>query len=378
MMRARMLPGMKHHHAVLLLLALGALWLAREQALAATAGSEEGTASPAWVETLQKRLEAIDAAYPGELGVYVHDLDSDASVSLRADQPWYLASGVKVPVAIAVIRAVENGELTLDSRIVLEADDFVDGAGRTNSHPAGTPLRVDYLIEQMLIVSDNTATDVLIRTVGLERVNAVAAELMSETRGPITTLGDVRRHVYSTLHANAFQLTGNDLLALRRAAMGKERVERLAQLLRVPSAEFLLTDLDSAFEAYYATNLNTASLQDYGRMLIAVAEGQALAPEGTGYLLDVLSRVVTGDRRIKAGLPGTVVFAHKTGTQHRRICDLGLALGRDRTGGQRVVIAACSRGAVSLARSEQALRDVGRAVAASGLLTRSPAAKHER
>ena len=301
------------------------------------------------------------------------DLDSGETVSMRAEEMWYLASGVKVPVAIAVIRLIENGELSLDAELILSADDYVDGAGATNHHRPGTPLSVRYLIEQMLIYSDNTATDMLIRRVGLDYVNAVARELQSDAGGPITTLADVRRHVYSALHGDAFQLTGNDLLALRRAAMGSQRIDRLAELLGVSRADFLIADLDQAFDAYYATALNAAPLRDFGQLLAAVAEGRALGPDGTGYLLDVLARVVTGERRIKAGLPKSAVFAHKTGTQHRRVCDLGIALSSDPAGGRRVVIAACSRGPVALVRSERALRDVGAAVAASGVLAPDPA-----
>src|SRR5690606_12472713 len=107
-----------------------------------------------WVESLQQRLQVLQQGYPGELGVYVHDIDSGQSVSLRSEESWYLASGIKVPVAISVIRAIEQGELALDSRVELLPSDFVDGAGQTNSHAAGTPLRVDYLIRQMLVYSD--------------------------------------------------------------------------------------------------------------------------------------------------------------------------------------------------------------------------------
>ncbi len=338
-------------------------------------GAPDPGLSVPWTQDLNARLARIQEDFPGELGVHVRDLDSGESVSMRAEEIWYLASGIKVPVAIAVVRAIENGTLALDSRIVLEASDYVDGAGSTNSHRPGTPLQVDYLVDQMLVYSDNTATDMLIRTVGLDRVQAVARELMVESDGAITTLADVRRHLYSALHGDAFQLSGNDLLALRRSAAGSARIDRLAQLLGVSRSQFLMTDLDSAYDAYYASGLNAAPLTDYAQVLVALAEGRALAPEGTGYVIDVMSRVATGDRRIKAGLPRGTVFAHKTGTQHRRACDFGIALRGDAEGGRRVIIAACTRGAVPLARSEQALRAVGAAVAASGVFDQEHAVR---
>ena len=63
-----------------------------------------------------------------------------------------------------------------------------------------------------------------------------------------------------------------------------------------------------------------------------------------------------------------VRFAHKTGTQHQRFCDLGIASVRVGAREEQVVIAACARGSASLAAGERALRDVGAAVTASGLL----------
>ncbi|MFC4726992.1 serine hydrolase [Coralloluteibacterium thermophilus] len=348
----------------LLSAALLALLLAAASPAASAPLPDTETPTPAWVETLRTRLDAAEARFPGEIGVYVHHLGRDETFSFRADENWYLASGVKVPVAIAVLRRIEDGALALDSRIALEPDDFVDGAGGTNAHPPGTRLRVSYLLEQMIIYSDNTATDVLIRVVGLDEVNAVARELVAAQGLEITTLADVRRRAYGTLHPGAAGLTSADLLALRRAAAGAPRLDLLAQMLGTTPGEFLLPDLDSAFEAYYAINLNSAPLSAYGRMLGALADGRALGPEQTAYLLGVMERVRTGDRRIRAALPPGARFAHKTGTQHRRVCDLGIVTLR----GERVVIAACARGGTT-AQGERALRDVGAAVTASGVLS---------
>lgn len=329
---------------------------------------------PAWTRALERRLEAVDAAYAGDIGVYVRHLGRDESFSYRAEEPWYLASGVKVPVAIAVMRAVERGELSLDTRVTLLETDFVDGAGGTNAFRAGTRLRVSWLLEQMIVHSDNTASDVLIRTVGIDRVNLAAAELGSVDGMRITTLADVRRLAYGQLHPSASGLRSPDLFALQRAGTGQARVRRLVQLLAITPGDLLRPDLDSAFEAYYATHANSATLVDFGRMLAALSEGRALGPEGTRYLLDVMARVQTGARRIRAGLPADARFEHKTGTQHRRTCDLGIATVpsqvRDRSPA-RVVIAACARGTATAA-GERALRDVGAAVTASGVFMDAP------
>lgn len=329
---------------------------------------------PAWTLDLERRLADADARYAGDIGVYVRHLGRDESFSYRADEPWYLASGVKVPVAIAVMRAVARGELSLDTRVTLRESDFVDGAGGTNAFRAGTRLRVSWLLEQMIVHSDNTASDMLIRTVGIDEVNAVAAELTDAAGVRITTLADVRRLAYGELHPSASRLRSGDLLALQRSGAGQARVRKLAQLLAIAPGDLLRTDLDSAFEAYYATHVNSATLVDFGRMLAALAEGRALGMKESAYLLDLMARVQTGQRRIRAGLPPGTRFEHKTGTQHRRSCDLGIATvppARPEQPPARVVIAACARG-TGTAASERALRDVGAAVTASGIFMEAP------
>ena len=149
-------------------------------------------------------------ATPGQLGVYVKDMQTGISVSYHGEDAWYLASTVKVPIAIAVMRRVEQDDLTLDSPVTLLASDYVDGAGPTNSHAPGKALSVRYLLDQMLIHSDNTASDMLIRLVGIEQVNAITRELVPEGFGPITTLADVRRLIYGELHPAARTLSGKD------------------------------------------------------------------------------------------------------------------------------------------------------------------------
>lgn len=326
-------------------------------------------ADPDWARDLRQRLERIDADFAGDIGVYVHEVEGGRSLSFRGDESWYLASGVKVPVAIAVMRSIEAGELALDDTVDLRDDDYVDGAGQTNLHPPGTALRIDYLLDQMLVYSDNTASDMLIRTVGLERVNRIAQELVSQQVG-ITTLADVRRRTYGAFHVQASRLRGRDLLALKQAGDERARLALLAKLIDVPPGELAPGTLDGAFDAYYATHINAAPLADYAHMLSALVLGHALDPASTAYLLGAMERVQTGQKRLRAGLPRDVVFAHKTGTQHRRACDFGIVTVApgSATDERHVVIAACTRGDASLTRSERALREIGTALTRSGAL----------
>lgn len=325
----------------------------------------------AWTKRFEKALDVVDAEHRGaEIGVYVRDLESGQTARYRASETWYLASTVKVPVAIAVLRGVDAGLFTLDSKITLRAADYVDGAGLTNRRRVGAHLSVRFLLEQMIIHSDNTASDMLIELVGIRNVNHVAREIGGDDFGRITTLGDVRRLVYGELTPAAERLAGNDLLLLHRQVRDKDRLALLSRLTETPVARFRRASLDEAFAAYYASGVNSARLSAYGELLEALADGELLSAKQTDYLLGVMRRTATGTHRVKAGLIPGAQFAHKTGTQRRRICDSGVITVPHGLHMQRIVIAACARGELSLERSERALRDVGVALCRSGLITR--------
>ncbi|ADX44141.1 beta-lactamase [Paracidovorax avenae ATCC 19860] len=362
----------------LLACATSALWhIATGTAHAQAADAPSATlaapsSAPAWVQPLERALARVEADSGVRIGVYVRDLDTGASASLHGTEPWYLASSVKVPVAIAVLRGVERGDFTLETPLTLRAADYVDGAGPTNSRPVGTPLTVRYLLEQMIIYSDNTATDMLIGLVGIGTVNAVVQSLVPRGFGRITSLADVRRHVYGVLTPAASHLSGTDFLALRQQQrLHGDAAARsaLATLLRVPERSLAPTDLASAYETYYATGLNSGHLDAYADLLQALVEGRALDARHTAYLLSVMERVKTGTQRIKAGLPPGARFAHKTGTQRARTCDSGLVTVPRSHPGPRLLVVACTRGEPSTARSDRALRQVGIALCQSGLLS---------
>ncbi len=359
------MPAIARLQAFLLSLALTAA------ALGAGSACAQGALAPrpAWPELLQAELTQVAAQNTASIGVYVRDLETGIAVSHRGLERWYLASTVKIPVALAVLQAVERGDFTLDTQLRVRASDYVDGAGQTNSKSVGTALSIRYLLEQMVIYSDNTASDMLIGLVGIRAVNALVEQLVPHGFERITSLADVRRHAYGHLTQQASHLSGHDFLVIKRQRSDVERVQVLSRLLHVPVSSFMLPSVGDAFEAYYAGGLNSGRLDAYADLLELLVNGQVLDAAHTRYLLGVMERVQTGVHRIQAGLPRTARFAHKTGTQRARTCDSGVVtvprLGRD----QRVIVVACTRGELSSARSDRALRDVGAALCQSGLLT---------
>lgn len=327
----------------------------------------EAWVKPPWGERLETRLGLLEAGFDGELGVHVRNLDTGVRLGWRDEEYWYLASLVKVPVAIELMSRVERGEMTLDERLTLTRRDYVDGAGSTNWAAPGNALPLRQLLESMLVVSDNTASDMLMRHLGLERINERAHRLTpSGGLGPITTLVDVRRHAYANLHPDAFGLSGMDFIELRKRSGGSERLAWLLRRLDLTSQELQASSIDEAFRRYYATDLNSGRLDAFGDLLEELARGRALGPLATAELLAVMVQTSSGERRLKAGLGRDIRLAHKTGTQHRLACDAGIATQGQGDDTRRVVIVACVRGGLDLARNEQMLAAVGRAVREAG------------
>ncbi|MDP2769499.1 MAG: serine hydrolase [Giesbergeria sp.] len=328
------------------------------------------TPPPPWAELLQAELALVSLRHTfAEVGVYVHDLETGFSVSHRGDERWYLASTVKVPVAMAVLRAVERGDFTLETPLRVRASDYVDGAGLTNAKSVGTPLTVRHLLEQMIIYSDNTASDMLIGLVGIGAVNALVEQLVPQGLERITTLADVRRHAYGHLTPDAAHLSGQDFFVLKQQRSDAGRLQALATLFRTSPATFQKASVGDAFEAYYASGLNSGSLHAYANLLQQLVDGHVLNAAHTRYLISVMERVQTGPQRIKAGLPKFARFAHKTGTQRARTCDAGVISVPQPVRDRQVIVVACTRGDLQSKRSDRALKAVGAALCKSGLLT---------
>ncbi len=332
--------------------------------------SKAQVAAPGWDKRFIAEMVHADATHGTDTGVFIRDLDSGMTASYKAGESWYLASMVKVPVAIAVLRGVERGQFKLETALTLRAGDYVDGGGFTNGHPVGAQLTVRYLLDQMIIHSDNTASDMLIGLVGAADVNAVVDSLVPGRLGLITGLAEVRQQIFGQLTPAASHISGVQLVEINKLRTDIERLRLIAHLSGTRVGDFRLPKLNDAYDAYYAGGLNSGPLDAYGDLLTQLVAGNALTPKYTAYLLRVMERVVTGPKRIKAGLPPDARFAHKTGTQRARACDAGLVGVAASAAPQRVIVVACVRGERSLAKAERALREVGIALCRSGLLTK--------
>ena len=321
-----------------------------------------------WHEALAAEIAAIDNAFAGRIGVYVRHLGDGKTVHHRTDRDWYLASTIKIPLSIALMQRVEQGELSLDDELELAGSDFIDGSGELLWHEPGMRFSLEELDRRSIRDSDSTATDMLIRHLGEESLNRQVREAMvSEGLGPITTILQVRYDAYGEIHPRVSDLSNRDFIEIRAAGDLQARYRRLLEKLTIEADEARVRTTAEAFERYYTRGLNSGSLEAVGQLLERLARGELLNDAHTRKLLDNMEHITTGDRRIRAGLPEGVRFAHKTGTQIARACDIGiLNPGHARAA---VIVAACAEGFGQLEQAEQAFAELGRALADVGLAT---------
>lgn len=117
-------------------------------------------------------LQPLTSKFSGQVAVAYYDFQSGESYQQNADAVMLSASTIKLPILITALQQVEKGVLHLDKRYVLSADEQVDGAGVLRHVGAGIEPTLKDLLTLMIIVSDNTATNMLIDIVSTEAINS--------------------------------------------------------------------------------------------------------------------------------------------------------------------------------------------------------------
>jgi beta-lactamase class A len=112
------------------------------------------------------RLAALEARAGGRLGVAVLDTGSGRRLGHRGGERFPLCSTFKVLLAGAVLARVDAGQEALDRRLSYSQADLLDYAPVTTAHVAEGGLTVRDLCAAAVEVSDNTAANLLLRTLG--------------------------------------------------------------------------------------------------------------------------------------------------------------------------------------------------------------------
>jgi beta-lactamase class A len=252
----------------------------------------------------------IESDSGGRLGVAVLDTLTQARAAHRADERFPMCSTFKLLAAAAVLTRVDAGKERLDRRIRFEAGDVVVYSPITKERTGGDGMSLAELCEAAMIVSDNTAGNVLLATLGGPAGLTAYARSLGDA---VTRLDRVEPD-------------------LSEAVAGDPR--------------------DTTSPAAMLANLHTLVL------------GNALAASSKDQLTRWLRGNKTGDTRLRAGLPNGWRVGDKTGSgEHGTTNDVGIIWPPERAP---VLVSIYLTGTSAGAEQRNAtLAAVGRAVASA-------------
>jgi beta-lactamase class A len=307
--------------------------------------TETSPADDPALERLARELARLEPISEGAMGVAAVHVETGRAVYLNPDEPFPMASTYKVPIAVQLLTRVDHGEIALTDMVELEPGDLHPGSGtltRLFDDP-GVVLSRRNLLELMLLISDNSATDLTLEAAGGGEV--VTARMHS------LGIDGIRVDRPTSL------LIG-DFVGLEDAPedgrispeMWEEMTEDLDEAAAAKAAEHFAADPQ-----------DTSTPRGMAELLEAIWRGRAVSPESTALLIDILERVETGGARLKGALPPGTTVAHKTGTIGRTTNDVGVIYLPD-DAGHVITVVFVKDSEASRADAEAAIAQAARAV----------------
>jgi len=255
-----------------------------------------------------EKLAGIEARLGGRLGVAARRLGGGATLSHRADERFKMCSTFKLLLAAAVLRKVDEGRESLDRALSYGPADILSYAPAAKAHLAEGSMSVEDLCIAAVTLSDNTAANLLLASLG----------------GP----GGVTAFARS-LGDEVTRLDRNEP-ALNTTGPGDPR----------------------------DTTSPAAAVGDLRRL----AFGDALTPASRDLLVGWMTRTQTGAHRLRAGVPASARMGDKTGSYDADSTANDIAIIWP-PGGSPILVAAYATGSgAPIERVEAALAEVGTVV----------------
>ena len=255
-----------------------------------TALSPSRVSPPSLEETIRARLDSI----PAQSSFYAKQIGTGREVAVRADVPMNTASVIKIPVMILAFRDADAGRLDLDQRYVIRPEDLRRGSGLLQTFAPGLQPTLRDIVTQMIITSDNTATDIMIGKVGRDRVNRLLDSLgYKQTRLNATT-GELFRGVWVAADPKYASMTDREVFT------------------RGFPSDSGASARNVAFVADSSKWLGKTTAREISRLLEQLQKGELASKTSTQQMLRIL-----GEQFYASRLPQRIRFrariAHKTG-----------------------------------------------------------------
>jgi beta-lactamase class A len=251
-------------------------------------------ASPA-EQNLKNEINSVRQKFPGEMAVYMKNLASGEELALDADRVGETYSVIKIPVMVEVLRRVERGDFSLSDRIEFKSSDRRLGSGLLSKLDPGLQPTLKDLLTLMIIVSDNSATDVLAGKVGRANVTRTMHELgLKNTSIKFSVLDDYREwfaYMDPTLHPK----TAEEIFNFPVHKYSEAQVDAASRML------------DDDPHIYFGHS----TPREIGWLLEKMVKGTLVSKSASALMLEILKKQQVNDRFPR--YLRNVTIAHKTG-----------------------------------------------------------------
>ncbi|MEZ4830869.1 MAG: serine hydrolase [Caldilineaceae bacterium] len=233
---------------------------------------------------LEHALRSAIASVDAEISLFAHHIETGAEIDIDADRFYPLASVLKIPVLVEAFRQIGQGRFSLDDRFELTVDEKNVGSGVLLFFDDGLQPTLRDLLTLMIIISDNTATDMVMHRIGVESINRTMHGLgLTDIHVPITI-----RQIFDDMLVSSDPT--QDLLELAKQPHKPDGV---------------------AFSLGPENNVGTP--RSLTRLVTMLYKGEILDDAGRDGALAILRKQQLNDRLPRFLPPGTPCL-HKTGT----------------------------------------------------------------
>lgn len=276
---------------------------------------------------LTRLLEAQLARMPAKSGIYIKHLATGEEGMVKADEHFESASTIKLATMVIAFQMADAGKLKLDDRVELTPAVLRGGSGIYRYKDLGLRPTIRDLITEMVITSDNTATDLMIAKVGgKERVNAWLKDAGYQVLNQTHTTGEYFRLIYAAMDPKYASLSMEDVFALccadttvRRMPVFSDQRKTLIDEVRALSANRSPAPSDPNNESRW---FGAASPREMGRLVEGVEKCTVAKLESCDEMRRMLRAQQAGTMKIPHYL--TVPVGHKTGETTGVTNDVGV------------------------------------------------------
>ncbi len=272
---------------------IGGLTLA---AVAATS-TKPASANPPPVVTPEIQIAGLEQANQALIGLFAVNLETGKTLANRAQESFAVCSTFKGYAAARVLQMVERGELTLDHKVFVDPADIVANSPRTQPR-AGGEMTLDELCQAAVQVSDNTAGNLLLKTIGGPPAITAFARSIGDDR---TRLDRWETELNSALPGDPRDTSTPEALGggyrnlLTGDALAPPQRQQLETWLRANETSSVRPGLPPGWTTADKTgNGDYASTNDVG---------MAYGPDGGRILLSIMTRTTTDDPKAPNNRP---------------------------------------------------------------------------